>query len=150
MHRRHHYSLSKTSSAVASDNEESLFSPAPSIRSESQATTPGLSEVGSTLSPGNMGGEESFFGFMSRMVKVYIEEEEVRAKHQDTLLELREKAIRDKTNVRGERGKEWGGGRGGGGWLRWALIGRLITLVMVCSVAPILENVHRYTDINSN
>ncbi len=97
VHRRQHY-LSKTSSAATSDNDDYLFSPAPSVRSESRATTPALSEVGSTRSPGNM-GEESFFGFMSRMVKVYMQEEEMRAKHQEALLELRETAVKDKTKV---------------------------------------------------
>ena len=45
------------------------------------------------------GGDESFLDFMSRMLHQYTKEEEMRAKHQSTLLELREKAIKEKTEA---------------------------------------------------
>ncbi len=44
-------------------------------------------------------GEESFSDFMSRMLHQYVREEEMRAKHQAALLELREKAIKEKTDL---------------------------------------------------
>lgn len=55
-----------------------------------------MSEV-SLLSP--RATEDSFFHFMSRMVQAYVQEEEMRAKHQATLLQLRENAIKEKTKV---------------------------------------------------
>ena len=36
---------------------------------------------------------------MSRMLHQYVREEEMRAKHQAALLELREKAIKEKTDL---------------------------------------------------
>ena len=40
------------------------------------------------------GGEDSFFGFMSRMMEQYMKEEEVRSRHRALLLQLREKALK--------------------------------------------------------
>jgi centrosomal protein CEP350 len=55
------------------------------------------------LSPHGVGGstEDSFQHFMSRMVQQYVREEELRARHQATLLELRENALKEKTKVSG-------------------------------------------------
>ena len=84
---------------MTTDNEESVISPIQSMTEESRATTPALSEAGSSMSHGNVTGD-SFFNFMTRLVKSYMEEEEVRARHQATLLELRENAMKERTNVR--------------------------------------------------
>ena len=75
----------------------------------SRPVTPYLSE-GSLVSPHRGAGttEDSFQHFMSRMVQQYVREEEVRARHQATLLQLRENALKEKTKVRG----------GGGGGVR--------------------------------
>jgi centrosomal protein CEP350 len=52
------------------------------------------------ISPSGGGqGDESFFGFLSRMVRQYVNEEEMRAKHQATLLKIRERAIKEKTKA---------------------------------------------------
>ena len=74
---------------MTSDAEDLPLSP--------RATTPGLSDV-SVASPGNV-ADDSFMRFMSRMVRAYMQEEEVRARHQAALLQLREKAIMEKTKV---------------------------------------------------
>ena len=66
----------------------------------SRSVTPYLSE-GSALPSPHGGKEDSFQLFMLRMVHQYMKEEEVRAKHHTTLLQLREKALREKTKVRG-------------------------------------------------
>lgn len=58
------------------------------------------------LSPSHV-GEDSFFHFMSRMVRVYMREDEVRAKHQSALLQLREDAIKEKTKVGLVVGLDW-------------------------------------------
>ena len=68
----------------------------PSLGGGSRPATPTLSDA-SLFSP--RGTEDSFFYFMSHMVQSYVQEEEVRAKHQSALLQLREKAIKEKTKV---------------------------------------------------
>lgn len=67
----------------------------------SRPSTPYLSE-GSLLSPrrGGRNTEDSFQHFMSRMVQQYVREEELRARHQATLLQLRENALKEKTKVK--------------------------------------------------
>ncbi len=70
----------------------------PSILGGSRAATPSLSEA-SVFSPRMVGGDDTFFHFTSRMVHMYVKEEEVRARHQATLLQLREKALQEKTKV---------------------------------------------------
>lgn len=80
----------------------------PSLAGGSRPGTPYLSEA-SQFSPHGVGSDDSFFHFMSRMVHDYVREEEVKAHHQATLLQLREKALKDKTKVCG-LGVE--GGRG--------------------------------------
>ena len=65
----------------------------------SRSVTPYLSEGSAMPSP--HGKEDSFQLFMLRMVHQYMKEEEVRAKHHATLLQLREKALREKTKVWG-------------------------------------------------
>ena len=44
-------------------------------------------------------GEESFYHFVTRMVQQYVREEEMRGKHQAALLQLREKALQEKTQA---------------------------------------------------
>ena len=70
----------------------------PSLAGGSRAPTPTISEA-SMLSPHGV-GEDTFFHFTARMVQQYVKEEEVRARHQATLLQLREKALKEKTKVR--------------------------------------------------
>lgn len=64
----------------------------------SRPGTPSMSEA-SLFSP--RGVEDSFSQFMSRMVHSYVQEEEMRARHQAALLRLRENAIKEKTKVSG-------------------------------------------------
>ena len=70
----------------------------PSLVGGSRAGTPSMSEA-SVFSPHGVGTEDSFFHFTSRMVHMYVKEEEVRARHQATLLQLRLKALQEKTKV---------------------------------------------------
>ena len=59
-----------------------------------------MSEGSLLMSPhGTVRKEDSFHHFMSRMVHLYVQEEEVRARHQATLLQLREDALKEKTKV---------------------------------------------------
>lgn len=51
------------------------------------------------MSPLSGVGDESFSDFMSRMLRQYVKEEEMRAKHQAALLELRETAIKEKREL---------------------------------------------------
>ena len=60
------------------------------------------------------GGEDSFFGFMSRMMEQYMKEEEVRSRHRALLLQLREKALKVQMFLLG--------GGGGGGMKGWSNI----------------------------
>jgi len=84
---------------MTTDNEESVISPIHFTTEVSRATTPALSDAGSTMSHSKPTGD-SFFHFMTRLVKSYMQEEEVRARHQAALLELRENAMKEKTDVR--------------------------------------------------
>ena len=79
---------------TTSDLDEHLPSVSPSLAGDDRPITSAMSEV-SALSP----SQDSFFHFMSRMVRLYVQEEEVRAKHQSALLQLREDAIKDKAKV---------------------------------------------------
>lgn len=77
-----------------SDIEDRTYSP--SLAGESRPITPAMSEA-SIFSP--HGTEDSFFHFMSRMVQLYVREEEVRGRHQAALLHLRENALKERTKV---------------------------------------------------
>lgn len=46
-----------------------------------------------------MSTEDTFFRFMDKMVRQYMREEELRARHQANLLELRERALQEKTQA---------------------------------------------------
>ncbi len=63
----------------------------------SRAPTPSQSDA-SVFSP-HGAVDDTFFHFTSRMVNLYVREEEVRARHQASLLQLREKALQEKTKV---------------------------------------------------
>ncbi|CAI8037733.1 Centrosome-associated protein 350 [Geodia barretti] len=79
-----------TTSAVAGNSSgESTLTPGGSER--------GGEEGGMSLS--RPGGEDSFFGFMSRMMEQYMKEEEVRSRHRALLLQLREKALKERTKA---------------------------------------------------
>ena len=51
------------------------------------------------MSPTLSVGDESFSSFLARMVKQYVNEEEMRSKHQAALLKVREKAVKEKTKA---------------------------------------------------
>ncbi len=46
-----------------------------------------------------MGVEDTFFRFMDKMVRQYMREEELRTRHQSNLLDLRERALQERTQA---------------------------------------------------
>jgi len=81
---------------MTTDSGEATLSPIHSMADESRATTPPLSDAGSTMSH-----SEPTRDSLLHMMQLIMEEEEVRVRHQATLLELREKALINRTDVRG-------------------------------------------------
>ncbi|XP_035685413.1 centrosome-associated protein 350-like [Branchiostoma floridae] len=82
--------------------------PEASPRDQSDAASYSSDELHSTVGSGKFtfegvstpfSAEDSFSHFMSDMVQQYMHEEEVRARHQASLLRLREKALKEKTKA---------------------------------------------------
>ncbi|XP_066294220.1 centrosome-associated protein 350-like [Branchiostoma lanceolatum] len=82
--------------------------PDASPRDQSDAASYSSDELHSTVGSGKFtfegvsspfSAEDSFSHFMSDMVQQYMQEEEVRARHQASLLRLREKALKEKTKA---------------------------------------------------
>ncbi|CAH1272737.1 CEP350 [Branchiostoma lanceolatum] len=82
--------------------------PDESPRDQSDAASYSSDELHSTVGSGKFtfegvsapfSAEDSFSHFMSDMVQQYMQEEEVRARHQASLLRLREKALKEKTKT---------------------------------------------------
>ena len=96
---QHSHEHSQTSDVRATDNEEPAFGPI-SMAQEPQATSPALSDSGSSMGPSNRMEDSFSFFQMTTLVKSFMEEKEVRGKHQAILIEMIEKSTEERTNVR--------------------------------------------------
>ena len=92
-HWRQRMQKRKLSSLHSSDSESEVH------WESSRPNTPLASSRDRSPSPFSGPRGDSFFQFMSRMLRQYTQEEEVRARHQQVLLQLREKALQEKTQA---------------------------------------------------